>query len=141
MRPSDVRFSIRRLMLVLAMIALAFGALRFFYSMLSFHPPFYVRDQDVIAGICRVEADFMESRRITCLKRAKANAPWDALDDQTEDLKIHPFPSDDAPCSSWSEQAAVWGRASAKCAKAAKRLGRPWWNSLLRIDLSGVRAD
>ncbi len=125
MRPSDVRFSIRRLMLVVAVIALAFGALRFFYSMLSYDPRSYFQDPDFMGQLCRIEARYMESRRVACLDRAKANTPWDALDDQTEDLKIHPFPTDDAACSSWTEQAEVWGRASTKCAEAARRLGRP----------------
>ena len=75
----------------------------------------------LMADMCRSEAELMRQRADACAMRAKNGVAWDDSSEEAETLKCCPYPNDTPRYGSWSEQAAVWERASRKAARAADR--------------------
>lgn len=75
----------------------------------------------MMAFFCDEEAKLFQSRAEACRARAKNGTAWDDSGEDSEALKLCPYPSDQRRHDSWLEQAAIWERASTRAYRAAQR--------------------
>jgi hypothetical protein len=119
-----MRFSVRRMMYVVAAFALVFWTARYMCQ-----PPSDPNQPDyhgMMAFFCEEEAKLFHDRADACRARAKKGEPWDEPGEEAEILKICPYPSDQRHRDSWFEQAAIWERASDRAWRGAERHRSRW---------------
>ena len=123
-RRRRMRFSVRRVMYLVAALALVFWAARYMCQ-----APLDTNEADyhgMMAFFCDEEAKLFHDRAHACRARAKEGEPWDEPGEEAEVLKLCPYPSDQRHQDSWHEQTAIWERASARARAGAERHRSHW---------------
>jgi hypothetical protein len=118
-RRPRVRLSVRGMMYMVGGCALVLWPAR--YACQSPPDPYVPDYHGMMAFFCEEEAKLFQSRADACLARAKNGTPWDDSGEDSEVLKLCPYPSDQRSHDSWLEQAGIWERASARARWAARR--------------------
>ncbi len=130
MRRPRLRFTVRRLM-----IAVAISALILWLFQPAHRSPYYEPRSELhetLAGFCKGEEELMKHRANVCTDLARRGAPWDDPSEAADDLKCCPYINDVPPNGSWAEQAAVWERAAERARAAAE------WHSNMSAYYGGL---
>ncbi|WP_165247560.1 hypothetical protein [Paludisphaera soli] len=124
-----LRITVRGMFVVVALVALALWPIHL-WRMRGRYTSIATQEK-LVARLCEVESEFMADRAEECRRRAWRGTAWDLDDEESQALKVRPFP-DEAPARSWGEQAEIWGRSAERARLAASRHRRisawhePW---------------
>ena len=124
LRLPRVRFSVRQMMIAVALLAFALWPIHHWLRR-----PYYeqrTKIHGLMADLCENDAKLMTGRAEACMARANRGAAWDDPCAEADILKCCPYPGDGPREGSWSEQSAVWARAARKSMRAAH------WHSRMR---------